>query len=391
MSLLNDTLRRLEERTGRRPDPANTVTAGTPARSRPRWILFLAPAGAGVAVAVLVAFAFQHWLGPASAPPPEAATAHATPQPLVAEEAASKAPPAIMPLPAETGVAASSAESAPSGSQAEGEALAERTKSAPDIPEKATEPPQANAEREPESPREEPAQTAGAVTEDTRESGAPPEAPKQQDDPAPDEEPVAPEPGAKVASPEARSETPIERGHRLQASGQWRASIGAFEEHLQAEPDHAEARLGIARALRRLDRPAAAAHVLGEGPATHQEDLPYAITLALAHLESGDPQAARDTLSRLAPDQLDARARALLAQAQQRIGDHAEAARHYRALATQSGEGRYWLGLAHSLEHVGEPAQARNAYRRSLDAGDLGPASRRHAEARWETLAGHRR
>lgn len=389
MSLLNDTLRRLEARTGRRPDPANTVTAGAPIRSRPRWIRAAGPAVAAVAVALLVALAFQHWLGPASIATPAPATTPATPQPLAAEEPDRELPKAITPAPDATETTAPSAEALSSPLRDEPVRLAE---SAPESLEAAAdEHHEADAAETPPAPAsEEPARAGDPTTEETREPETPQAAPEPRDEPPMQDEGVAAKAGDEVARPVAQSETLMEQGRRLQQAGQWQASIGPFEEHLQAEPDDAQARLAIARALRRMDRPAAAVHVLQEGPDAHFGEPEYASALAQAYLESGDPQAARDVLSGVASEDLDATTRAVLARAHQRLGEHAEATRHYRALASRSGEGRHWLGLAHSLEHVGDPGPAREAYRRALDADDLGPASRRHAETRWETLAGHR-
>ena len=56
----------------------------------------------------------------------------------------------------------------------------------------------------------------------------------------------------------------------------------------------------------------------------------------------------------------------------QRMGDHAGATAAYRrVLATQPGNGLWWMGLGISLEALAERTEALAAFARARDSGDL--------------------
>lgn len=393
MSLLNDTLRRLEERTGHRPDAASTVAAGSPVRSRRRWTRAAGPALAALAVAMLVALAFHHWMGPATVATPEPVTTPETPQPLNDDTTRPAIPAETTPPLTGQSAADAAGDSGLSGSGHSDSRSPGDSGATPAPNAFSTAPtgiPTGGAGLPRSITRAGPAQATGTFSGNSFEPEGPLATIEPRAAPSSPTRGAAADENNEVAKPEVRSETLLEQGRRLQQAGRWQASIGPFEEHLQTRPDHTEARLAIARALHRMDRPAAAVRVLEEGGDAHPGDVEYASALARAYLEAGNPNAARDVLARHPPEDLDTATRALLARTHQHMGAHAEAVHLYRSLATQSGEGRYWLGLAHSLEHLGESDPARDAYRRALHTGDLGPASRHHAEGRWEVLAGHR-
>jgi tetratricopeptide (TPR) repeat protein len=76
---------------------------------------------------------------------------------------------------------------------------------------------------------------------------------------------------------------------------------------------------------------------------------------------------------------------ALLAALYQRNGAHQEAVYEYRAaLDGDPGRGVWWLGLAISLEGLGETTAAAEAYQRALLDRGLPPAARDHAAARLQ-------
>ena len=77
---------------------------------------------------------------------------------------------------------------------------------------------------------------------------------------------------------------------------------------------------------------------------------------------------------------------ALMAAIFQRAGQHADAARAYRqAVTAQPRQGKWWLGMAISLEAVNNPKAAREAYHRAATSG-LDGNLKQYAEQRLAAL-----
>jgi MSHA biogenesis protein MshN len=71
----------------------------------------------------------------------------------------------------------------------------------------------------------------------------------------------------------------------------------------------------------------------------------------------------------------------------QRAGRHPEAVEAYsRAVRLNPQQGRWWLGLAISLEAAQNHGAAADAYQRAVQSGGLDSASRQYAQQRLVLL-----
>jgi MSHA biogenesis protein MshN len=214
-------------------------------------------------------------------------------------------------------------------------------------------------------------------------------------EPAAERAAAAPEPAREPPPPPSGEPlSPAERTYRAGLAalraGSTEQAEGALRTALEHEPTHRPARLALARVWIEAKRYAEAQALLAQdvsgAPAGEELVLLRARLLveqgqlerALALLE---PAAGGGSAERLAF------AAALL----QRKGAHAEARELYtRALRSDPGQARYWLGLAISLEAGREPAAAIAAYRRALSLSGLELASRRFAGERMQALVAGR-
>lgn len=215
------------------------------------------------------------------------------------------------------------------------------------------------------------------------------EAPEPAPAPAVAAAPVKPAPAAVKRAPEpdparraARNEAEARR--RLEA-GRPAAAVEAYRAALALEPERESAQRGLLAALLATGREAEAETLLrGIEPARPWRAEALARLLmqreqaaeAAAALEAALPQAA-DEAGYLA----------LLAAVYQRLGRHQDAAELYLGLVRLAPDrGVWWMGLALALEGQGEPARARDAYRRALRAGGLDAEVESYVRGRLQAL-----
>lgn len=244
-------------------------------------------------------------------------------------------------------------------------------------------PPVASAPLAAPAPVVEPTPLAATLV--TPRNAAPPTRPT----PAPSVEPapVAALPAARAPlSPppaiqrQTRQPAPAEIGEeryrkalaQLQAGHQ--ADARAFlAEALQAAPAHIEARQTLAALLSRTGHAADAEALLREGRAAVPDHSGFALSLARLQAARGNTAGAAATLlEALGSRGVDPEYRATLAALLVQLDRHSEATTHYElALRQQPGQGTWWAGLGMSLEAQGKTADARAAYQRALQAGNL--------------------
>lgn len=349
MSVINQMLRDLDAR-----HASANERAGLPAGLRPlppepaprakTWLLLAAGLIAGALIA-------GYFVSRTAAPP-------ASPTPSLPS-----APPAPTPAstaPASTAQIAQAPEQAPAPASAPVAALAPASVAVPAI---RTPPPVAVS---PANPVAAPV-PATAPVERPEKMAAPP--------------PVAAAPGGEAQIDKqprggpAREQAEAEYRKGMQAAGRGdpAAAIPPLRRALDIDPHHAKARqalLSVLAAARQWDE---VRQVAQAGLALDPAKSGWAVILARLQLEQGDSGAALGTLETHAAHAAgDADYQGLFAFLLQKNQRHAEAAQRYQvALALRPGEGRWWYGLGLALEAAGRGDEAKVAFARARDSGNL--------------------
>lgn len=142
---------------------------------------------------------------------------------------------------------------------------------------------------------------------------------------------------------------------------------------LDAAPAHVNARLALAALLSRSGQATEAEALLRDGHATVSDHPGLALSLARLQAARGDNASAAATLlDTVGARGVDAEYRAILAALLVQLDRPGEAASHYEhALRQRPDQGTWWAGLAMCFEAQGKMAEARNAYQRALQTGNL--------------------
>lgn len=144
---------------------------------------------------------------------------------------------------------------------------------------------------------------------------------------------------------------------------------------LQSEPRHSQARQALLSLLVEQQHWQEAMALAEDGLALDPAQTGWAMALARLQLEHGNATGATETLAKYArhatqnPDYI--AFHALLLQKQFRAREAAE--RYGAALALRPGEARWWYGLGTALEADHRPQEARDAFVRAKEAGNLPP------------------
>lgn len=176
-------------------------------------------------------------------------------------------------------------------------------------------------------------------------------------------------------SPQERAEAHYQRGVTAHQAGQINDSASAFTAALREDPRHAGARVAQAGLLIGQSRHDDALALLKEGIALAPAQPQLALMLARMQAERQDWAAAAETLQAASPHATpntvdSAEFHGLHAAILQRAGRHAEAVEKYGlALRLAPGRGVWWMGLAISLEEIGQADTARAAFQRAKSIG----------------------
>lgn len=174
------------------------------------------------------------------------------------------------------------------------------------------------------------------------------------------------------------------QGLRSYRRGLYQQAQRQLERSLELAPDHAAARNLLARSYMASGQDRQAEQVL-----ENDQDEDANRLKAQIYLKQGRDEQAERVLDDVpaAEEPTDLGVRAAL---KQRQGRYQESEQLYRrALKSQPGESRWWLGLAIALEASERYQEAIDAYRRALESGTAG-ASRRYAESRIQALGAAR-
>ncbi|MBS1190725.1 MAG: hypothetical protein H6R10_2517 [Rhodocyclaceae bacterium] len=177
-----------------------------------------------------------------------------------------------------------------------------------------------------------------------------------------------------LGTPRERADAEYRRAQALLAAGgSSQAPVEALQLALKQDGTHLPARQLLLKVLlesRRIDEGMA---LLQESVEQQPAQIGWAMSLARLQVERGDLAAAEHTLAR---SQSFGAASAEYAGFQgyllHRMGQFREAAERYLAATRIApAEGRWWFGLGQALEGSGRAEDARQAFRRALEAGNL--------------------
>jgi MSHA biogenesis protein MshN len=330
MSVINRVLKDLDQKGATPTTPAGVLAVqASPAVTRPRWPWLLP-------LLLVPAAAWWFWPAPGQQPPPEPVPEETQPQLRMSE---TLSPPSLPAVPIEE----------PALAQAEATAPA---------------PPIAKAAR----PQAEPPLP---VKLDTR----------------------LPEPGAAKVIKEVRplstgeqAEQAWRQATRLIELGRAQAGLEGLEAALRLDPGHGPARQTLIALSLEAGDSARGESLLREGQQLHPSDAWYPKGLAQLSLQRGDVNQAASTLKAGLGKNTDADYWSLYAGVLGKVGRHGEAAQAWREATRQNpGHGPWWIGLAVSLEQIGQRAEAAAAHQRALQTR-LSPELRDFAARKAEEL-----
>lgn len=193
--------------------------------------------------------------------------------------------------------------------------------------------------------------------------------------------------GKKVEPSPLIERTPAAGSPREQAESEYRKAIAAVNQGrvteateslraaLRQDAFHVAARQLLVKLQLEAKDPEEAIQVLREGLGGQPTQIGWAMSLARLQVDRGELDGAWRTLEHSlpaagnSPDYLGFAANVL-----QRLGRHDEAAGQYRKAARLApADGRWWLGLGWSLDAEGNAAEAREAFQRARQSGNLSP------------------
>lgn len=370
MSVINQMLRDLDAREASAQERADlprrlrTLPPSRTARYKP-WQILVAGLGAGMLVAIA---AMSLLSSSPSLPPPS--PSFAPPAPPAPPPSAA---PAVLPLASPPVIAAeplpTSSVAPPVAQEAEASAAAVR-KTEPEMKmetqltvvpaPKAAEPTRPAAK----PPKEVKASVATTEPTITTSSAA---------------KPAEAAPGAQIdkrnAEGQARemAETEYRKGMQAVRRGEGAAALPVLQRAVEFDPLHAKARQAILSVLVSGKQWQEAQRVAQAGLALDPTQTGWAAILARLQFEQGDTTGALDTLARhTAHAANDADYHGLFAYLLQKQQRFDEASKHFKtALALRPQEGRWWFGLGLALENAGRGGEARDAYTKAREVGNL--------------------
>lgn len=195
---------------------------------------------------------------------------------------------------------------------------------------------------------------------------------------------TAPAPEAAVAETQIDKRAKGGQAHEM-ADGEYRKGIQAvkrgdsgsaqalFKHALELDPGFAKARQALLSVLVGGRQWAEARQTAQDGLALDPTQSGWATILARLQFEQNDVAGALDTLGRHASHAGgDADYQGLYAYLLQKQQRPAEAAQRFRnALALRPGESRWWFGLGLALESAGQGGEAKEAYAKAKEVGNL--------------------
>jgi len=359
MSIINQVLQDLDVREASEKERAGLpqrlrVLPPTPVKKTPVLAILALGIGAGALIATLVVFFV---LNPPPNLPPVAASPAAAPVVVAALQPAPATPPPP-PVPA--------VESPP-----------------PPLPAIELPPVPLVREEPPPSPPPPPQQKSEAKPATPVKAAPPTPTPTSTQGPTPRPTPPPTQPAQESGQIEKRppgggtalslAEEEYRKGIQAVRSGDAVIAQALFQRALDFDPGHAKARQALLSVLVGGRQWEEAKRIAEAGLALDPRQSGWATILARLHFEKGNSATAIDTLQRHAAHAAgDAEYQGLFAYLLQKEQRAAEAIERFKvALALRPGEGRWWFGLGVALQSEGRGSEARDAFTKARDAGNL--------------------
>ena len=219
----------------------------------------------------------------------------------------------------------------------------------------------------------------------------PPPAPPSTANAAPiNVEPVSVIKTAHIIPPAQQAQNAYQDGQRSYAEQNYAEAEHQWRMALESDAQHHAARAQLAALLLAGGRGAEAQTLLEQGMTLAPEHAEFPLLLARIQVERGQEREALAMLEQASErTHADVDISAFIAALLQRADRHAEAAKYYQlALALRPQEGRWWMGLAISLEAEQSWPAARDAYTRAINT-PLTAELIRYAEQRLVALRGN--
>ena len=186
--------------------------------------------------------------------------------------------------------------------------------------------------------------------------------------------PVVADASAPGRAPDS-ADSEVQRAEGLLRQGVSKEAEVRLRRVLEKSPEHIAGRQALINLLLTAKRSEDATIVLQEGLAKHPAQTPWAMNLARLQADRNDYAAAWESLSRSLPHaQQQPDYRAFCGAVLQRLNRPREAAENYRAALTiKPTEGRWWVGFGLALEGERQMPEAKEAFQRARQVGNLPP------------------
>jgi len=176
-----------------------------------------------------------------------------------------------------------------------------------------------------------------------------------------------------VGTPRDRAETEYRKAIAAVNQGRIEEALESLRNSLRQDGLHSASRQLLVKLLLEAKRPDEAIQALHDGLQGQPAQTGWAMSLARLQVDRGDLAGAWQTLDYSLPAAVgNADYQGFAAHVLQRLGRNKEASERYQAASRLSpADGRWWLGLGLVLDAEGRSAEAREAYLRARQSGNL--------------------
>lgn len=177
-----------------------------------------------------------------------------------------------------------------------------------------------------------------------------------------------------LGSPRERAESEYRKAIAAVNQGRIAEAVDGLRNALRHDAMHNASLQLLVKLLLEAKQVDEAGQVLQDGLQMQPAQIGWAMSLARLQVDRKDLTGAWQTLDYSLPAAgSNANYQGFAAHVLHRLGRHKEAAEHYLAATRLSpGEGRWWLGLGLALDEDGRVKEAREAFQRARQSGNLG-------------------
>lgn len=175
----------------------------------------------------------------------------------------------------------------------------------------------------------------------------------------------------------------VRNARRLLGQQRTDEALELLKSYIDKTPSSLQSRYLLVQLYLATERYVAALDILQKAP----DNLSWSLLKARAFLQQGQARQAIQLLEQYPEGQSQQDYLELIASGYQQAGQHAAAvARYLSLLALNPQEGRWWVSLGVSLEHLGQKSKALDAYRSALQIPDLDQTLKQYAQLQSQRL-----